>query len=231
MVKFVPTLLQISSMKYLYTLLAVVTFLGGNSQSVGIGTLTPNASSILDLGAGSKPLIIPRLTTTQMNAVTNDAYGMLIYNSTMHQLYGYMRYGSTTINSNTFALNRWQPIATGPQMIAWGLVDSFASEINGSNNFAVAYDVNENWYTLTTTGHPFFRDSMMLLVTPVGNGSWDQTVAIGELIEGISIRRATIKFTDVSRVAAGWSTTSARRRSWFYFALYNMRKNPYNLAE
>lgn len=223
-------MLQISRMKYLYTLLASVAFLVGNSQSVGIGTLTPNTSAVLDLGSGNKPLIIPRLTNTQMNAVSNDEYGMLVYNTTHHQLYGYMRFSTIVYSGNTFALNRWQPIATGPQMIAWGTIDSFGTEKNGSNNFEIAFDAVNNWYTLTMTGHPFYRDSMLLMITPVGNGSWDQTVAIGEIIEG-STRRASIKFTDVSRIAAGWSATSARRRSWFYFTLYNIRKNPYNLPE
>jgi hypothetical protein len=201
-----------------------------HSQSVGIGTSSPNTSSVLDLGASAKPLIIPRLTNTQMNAVTNDAYGMIIYNATQNQLYGYMRTGTVTLNNNPIPVNKWQPISTGPQMIAWGVVDSFATELNGSGNFSVVWDATNNWYALTTTSHPFYKDSMMLLITPIGNGSWDQAVAIGEVVEG-STRRASIKFTDVSRIAAGWSVTDARRRSWFYFALYNLRKDPYNLGD
>lgn len=209
---------------------AVVAFFmaisGLSAQSVGIGTTSPNSGSILDLGQGGKPLILPRLTSPQMNAVSPNAQGMIIYNSTEHQLYTWMRYRSSTIIN--LPTSRWQPISTGPAMIAWGVVDSFGTIKSGSGNFAVSWDSDENWYTITTTSHPYYKDSMLLMVNPVGNGSWDQAAATGELIES-SIRRATVKFTDVSRVAAGWSSLTARRRSWFHFVLYDLRKDPYGL--
>jgi hypothetical protein len=112
-------------------------------------------------------------------------------------------------------------------MIAWGVVDSFGAVKSGSGNFSVLWNATDNWYTITTTSHPYYKDSMLLMITPVGNGSWDQAVATGELIEG-SIRRATVKFTDVSRNASGWSALAQRRRSWFHFVLYDLRKDPYN---
>jgi hypothetical protein len=196
-------------------------------QNVGIGTNNPNNNALLELSSTSKALQIPRLTTAQMTGISNTGSnaGMIVYNSTEHQFYGHMRYRSTNIIGQ--ATYRWQPIATGPQMIAWGVVDSFGAVKSGSENYSVTWDAVDNWYELIITSHPFYKDSMMLIVTPVGNGSWDQAVAIGELIDG-SIRRATIKFTDVSRVAAGWTALASRRRSWFYFALYNLRKDPYN---
>jgi hypothetical protein len=197
-----------------------------NAQSVGIGTTNPNAASILDLGPSGKPLILPRLTSPQMNAVSPLAQGMIVYNTTEHQLYSWMRFRSTNIIGQ--ATSRWQPISTGPAMLAWGVVDSFDAVKSGSGNFSVNWDEAERWYTITTTSHPYYKDSMLLMITPVGNGSWDQAVATGELIDG-SIRRATIKFTDVSRIANGWTLESSRRRSWFHFVLYDLRKDPYNL--
>lgn len=198
------------------------------AQSVGIGTTNPNAGSILDLGPAGKPLILPRLTSPQMNAVSSQAQGMIVYNTTEHQLYANMRFRSATIIGQT--TNRWQPISTGPAMIAWGVVDSFDAVKTGSGNFSVSWNETERWYELTTTSHPYYKDSMLLMITPVGNGSWDQAVATGELIEG-SVRRATIKFTDVSRISNGWTLEASRRRSWFHFVLYNLRKDPYNLLD
>jgi hypothetical protein len=198
------------------------------AQSVGIGTTNPNAGAILDLGPAGKPLILPRLTSPQMNAVSPVAQGMIVYNITEHQLYSFMRFRSTNIIGQS--ANRWQPISTGPAMITWGVVDSFGAVKSGSGNFSVNWDADERWYTITTTSHPYYKDSMLLMITPVGNGSWDQAVATGELIEG-SVRRATIKFTDVSRISAGWSVDASRRRSWFHFVLYDLRKDPYNLLD
>jgi hypothetical protein len=195
-----------------------------NAQNVGIGTTSPHAGSILDLGT-SRPLLLPRLTRDQMLAVLPVTPGQIIYNSTEHQLYGYMRYRTTTFIGQSN--NRWEPISTGPRMLAYGYVDSFANEVNGSNNFSVTWNSTDRWYELNLTSpHEYYRDSMVLMVTAVGNGSWDQAVSTGELISGSS-RKATIKFTDVSRIASGWSVTDARRRSNFHIVVYDLRKNPY----
>jgi hypothetical protein len=63
------------------TLLISATVMTGFAQ-VGIGTPTPNASSILDLTSTSKALLLPRLTTTQRDAITSAVAGMVIFNTT-----------------------------------------------------------------------------------------------------------------------------------------------------
>ena len=55
------------------------------SQSVGIGTNSPNASAQLDINSSSKGILIPRLTTTQRNGIAAPANGLMIYNSTTKQ--------------------------------------------------------------------------------------------------------------------------------------------------
>ncbi len=57
--------------------------------SVGIGTATPNASAVLDTYSTTQGVLLPRLTTTQMNAVSSPAAGLTIYNTTANQLYSY----------------------------------------------------------------------------------------------------------------------------------------------
>lgn len=207
----------------LFPLLFLQSFLF--AQSVGIGTATPNSSSILDLGPSAKPFVLPRLTSPQMTSVTSPAQGMMIYNTTEHQLYSYMRYRTGFVPSQSN--NRWQPVSTGPRMIAWGVVDSFGTEISGSPSYSVTWDATNNWYRLDLTNpHEYNKDSMLLMVTAVGNGSWDQAVSTGEIIEG-ETRVASIKFTDVSRIADGFNTLTSRRRSGFHFTLYDLRSLPY----
>jgi hypothetical protein len=112
-------------------------------------------------------------------------------------------------------------------MLAYGYVDSFANEINGSGNFSAIWNSTDRWYELNLISpHEYYRDSMVFIVTAVGNGSWDQAVSTGEKISG-SARYATIKFTDVTRIAAGWSINDSRRRSNFHFVVYDLRKAPY----
>lgn len=49
-------------------------------QNVGIGTTTPDNSAILELYSTSHGFLVPRLTTTQRNAISNPATGLMIYN-------------------------------------------------------------------------------------------------------------------------------------------------------
>lgn len=53
-----------------------------SQNNVGIGTLTPDASSVLELNASDKGILIPRLSTTQRVAIPNPATGLLVYDTT-----------------------------------------------------------------------------------------------------------------------------------------------------
>ena len=64
----------------LSSLLGVVDGFSQNNN-VGIGTVTPNASSMLDVVSTSKGMLVPRMTTVQMNAVPSPANGLIIYNT------------------------------------------------------------------------------------------------------------------------------------------------------
>jgi hypothetical protein len=209
------------------------------AQNVGIGTTSPNSKALLDLSATNKVLLLPRMTNTQMDAISSPPYGSLIYNTDQHQYMGYV-YSHTRrliVPGGGFVnqvVAKWLPLNTGPKMIAWGVVDSFGNELNTSGNFSVTWDgygngansTTNNWYKLTLTSGKFYKDSMVLLVTAIGNGSWDQAIAVGEILEG-SIQRATVKFTDVSRIANNWTLEASRRRSNFSFVLYDLRKDPH----
>jgi N-acetylneuraminic acid mutarotase len=49
-------------------------------SQVGIGTVTPNASSVLELSSTTKGMLIPRMTTDQRNAIVSPASGLMILN-------------------------------------------------------------------------------------------------------------------------------------------------------
>jgi hypothetical protein len=52
---------------------------------VGIGTTTPDNSSILDIESNSQGVLLPRLTTAQRNAIVNPANGLLFYNTDLDE--------------------------------------------------------------------------------------------------------------------------------------------------
>ena len=50
------------------------------AQNVGIGTSTPNSSAILDVSSTSKGILLPRMSTTQRNAIVSPAVGLSVFN-------------------------------------------------------------------------------------------------------------------------------------------------------
>ncbi|MBO0590022.1 hypothetical protein I2486_01260 [Cellulophaga sp. E16_2] len=73
----------------LFSLLKNTLFIGvlllgiqsANAQSVGINTLTPDESAALDIQSTTGGLLIPRMTTAQITALTNPADGLLIFDT------------------------------------------------------------------------------------------------------------------------------------------------------
>ena len=61
--------------------------LARDTGNVGIGTTSPATSAKLDIGGTTGALLVPRLTTTERNALT-AVNGMIIYNTTDNQMQG-----------------------------------------------------------------------------------------------------------------------------------------------
>lgn len=77
--------------KIIYTTLLVIAMLAqfdALSQGVAINedNSNANASAILDVKSTTKGLLIPRMTTTQRNAIVAPADGLLIYNTSTNEL-------------------------------------------------------------------------------------------------------------------------------------------------
>ena len=62
---------------------------GDIRAQVGIGTSNVSPSAILEVKSSSKGLLLPRLTTTQRDAIVSPELGLLIYNSTTGRFQGY----------------------------------------------------------------------------------------------------------------------------------------------
>jgi hypothetical protein len=54
---------------------------------VGIGTTTPNASSILDLSSSTQGLLTPRMTTAQRAAIVAPADGLMVYDTDLKSFF------------------------------------------------------------------------------------------------------------------------------------------------
>ncbi len=67
-------------------------------SQVGIGTVSPNPSSILDISSDSRGILIPRMTSEQRDAIVSPPEGLNIYNL-------------TTKTTNIFSNGVWKTLA------------------------------------------------------------------------------------------------------------------------
>jgi hypothetical protein len=70
-----------------------------SSGNVGIGTGVPSASAILDAQSTTKGVRMPNMTTTQKNAITSPAAGLMVFDTTLAKLCVYSGSAWETITS------------------------------------------------------------------------------------------------------------------------------------
>ena len=69
------------------------------SGNVGIGTSSPSASAILDAQSTTKGVRFPNMTTTQKNAVSSPAAGLVVFDTTLAKLCVYSGAAWQTVTS------------------------------------------------------------------------------------------------------------------------------------
>ena len=74
------------------------------SQSVGFNNPSPDASSIIDASATDRGVLIPRMTTSQRNAISSPANGLLVFDTDLDLFY---------FNSGSSSSPNWVPINSG----------------------------------------------------------------------------------------------------------------------
>ncbi len=89
--------------------------------SVGIGTTSPNSTSIMDLTSTSKGILIPRMTQTQRNAISSPATGLLIYQT------------DNTPGFYYYTGSSWSSVSSGGTIIGSG-TSGYVTFWNGTNS-------------------------------------------------------------------------------------------------
>jgi hypothetical protein len=96
--------------------------------NVGIGTTAPDTSAVLDLSSTNKGLLIPRMTTTQRNAIALPANSLVIYNTTANRF---------EYNTGTPTAPVWSPFISNA---GWNLAGNSATTV--ASNFLGTTDAN-----------------------------------------------------------------------------------------
>lgn len=70
------------NLRFTTTIISFIISIASVAQ-VGIGTLTPDASSLLDVSSTSQGFLMPRLSSSQRDSILLPAKGLMIYNLTL----------------------------------------------------------------------------------------------------------------------------------------------------
>jgi hypothetical protein len=92
--------------------LGVSTPLYVSTDGVGVNTPTINPSAAFQVDSTTKGYLMPRLTTTQRNAIATPATGLLIYNTTTNSLDYYNGTSWVVTQTGTVSYGSWQDFVT-----------------------------------------------------------------------------------------------------------------------
>lgn len=136
--------------------LVQILFVNAAVAQMGIGTTTPDNSSMLDIRSTSKGFLAPRMTTAQRNAIVSPANGLVVYDTDLSLLYFYNGTAWSEINSQrtNYVLVKSEADFPAPAAGVITLDASTLYEINGTvilNNsinlngaYVIGVDTNED---------------------------------------------------------------------------------------
>ena len=140
--------------KYLFiVVISLLLMINEVWAQVGIGTVTPNASAMLDISSTTKGLLAPRMTTLEKNSISSPANGLLIYDTDLSKFNYYN--GSAWVNfeggASTSRINYKlvKSVADLSDELAAGggtkylLNSTYLYEINGTIFVNFPIDINE----------------------------------------------------------------------------------------
>ncbi|WP_298555314.1 hypothetical protein [uncultured Algibacter sp.] len=180
-----------------------------SAAQVGIGTTTPDASSILDVESTDKGILLPRLTTAEINAITNPANGLTVYNSDIKEF---------QFNCGTTATPDWSKIShpisvkysnsnttTNINSAAYTNIPIFGNL--GWNDDTTMYNQSGNTLTINTTGRYKIAVNIAYRVPSI-SGSSDQRVSVEAQIAINGTPTGAIGNTGYVRLANGHNEAS-----------------------
>jgi hypothetical protein len=133
-------------------------FLG--TAQIGIGTITPNASSALDVTSTTQGMLTPRMTTAQRTAITTPADGLIVYDTDFKSFYYYVLSTTSWTKLNSDANGRLNfKVIKSTDVLATVLATELAAgggvkylltpntyyEINGTIVFNLPIDLNNSY--------------------------------------------------------------------------------------
>lgn len=102
-----------------------------NAGNIGVGTSTPDPSSVADFTSGSRGLLIPRLTEEQRDSISSPANGLMIFNLNTNCINIFRQQSWWEICGNCLLPNA--PVASSNSPVCDGdTLKLFASAVSGA---------------------------------------------------------------------------------------------------
>ena len=188
---FSKKVLQVSMLFFL--ILATNVF-----AQVGIGTVTPNASSVLDITSTTQGMLTPRMTTAQRTAIASPADGLMVYDTDIKAFHYYNSSTATwtVMNSATTGRLKFKRIRSN-DVLATVLATELAAgggakyvldstihyEINGLVTFDKPIDLNNaSLIGIDTNEDILFKTSGFLFDGATGGVVKNLTIAGGSSV-------------------------------------------------
>lgn len=159
-----------------------------NAQNVGVGTNTPHSSSLLELSANNKGLLIPRLSTTERLAIPTPANSLMVYDVTNDNYWYYSIYGWKPIGADIPGNSNLQygqgPGQTYYLNTNYSIGDVYSGVLYDSGGPSGNYGNNENntfSFNLTNTSNLGCR---LEIISNVVESPYDSLLLIKTSLEG-----------------------------------------------
>ena len=160
--------------KIVFSLMIVFTSLV--EAQIGIGTTTPNASAILDITSTSKGLLLPRLTTTQRDAIASPVSGLMVFNTTTNKVNIFVGAGWDELNTTA----TYGSIATldcaGATNAGTMNAGTAASGVTSTIAYTGGNGLTHNGQVVTSTGVTGLTATLAAGIFASGNGTLVYTI-------------------------------------------------------
>jgi hypothetical protein len=182
-----------------YILLLTFFTIGIVNAQIGIGTVTPNSSSILDVTSTTKGLLPPKMTQAQRTSIATPATGLLVfqtdgsagyyfYNGASWQQFSAGNSWSLNGNSGTVpATNKLGTTDNQPLLVKTNNAESF--RILGNGNVVMGNTTSTSKLHLQSATSSFFTDgfednTVPPFTTSGAGGNWTTTNTAGNFNSG-----------------------------------------------